>query len=512
MIRNAEVQEASYWIPKGLIMVGMYLEAAQQEQQAQLDNEEQSFVQSISQGSTEAERRALQLKLKNAELTEMQIKLLGAKGKWKKELKKQVAKLDAEVAELHFAIRGVGKSSPGWSVPEEKEMPAKPHKGITMASSPMPRGAFSGSPVPKLAIPTTPNPAMAIDTKQLEACLETFRQQLGQEAFDAACNQELQQTSRPTHVQKDIGESGFGDAAMVECSRDTLNCSIAWISRLLHQQEVINTHREALATARARIVNNDEIEESVQNDVRCRASSIMTVDSDGFPATRSRVNTMDDGGRGRGDSVTSVDSDGFPRFLAGMMSPAATPKHSMQQQPSFSMLDHLAASNRSMAEDDKQAEPLSPAQRIKAHRSKITASDLDFNEPGQMSAAFFDYSAPAPIPDADVGFTLPSADESDGPEEPPAEKPLIFKGLQLDEVSKPEYQASISDIMKLTPRNFNNELDTYLNEVMTLTPRALTDKLDDYLAAVCTDSYALQHNISGDVPKDIGIPNDTTAP
>ena len=47
--------------------------------------------------------------------------------------------------------------------------------------------------------------------------------------------------------------------------------------------------------------------------------------------------------------------------------------------------------------------------------------------------------------------------------------------------------------MKLTPRNFNNELDTYLNEVMTLTPRALTDKLDDYLAAVCTDSYALQH-------------------
>ena len=82
----------------------------------------------------------------------------------------------------------MGKSSPGWSVPEEKEMPAKPHKvllllllcdvnlccmkGITMASSPMPRGAFSGSPVPKLAIPTTPNPAMAIDTKQLEACLE----------------------------------------------------------------------------------------------------------------------------------------------------------------------------------------------------------------------------------------------------------------------------------------------------------------------------------------------------
>ena len=66
MIRNAEVQEASYWIPKGLIMVGMYLEAAQQEQQAQLDNEEQSFVQSISQGSTEAERRALQLKLRNA--------------------------------------------------------------------------------------------------------------------------------------------------------------------------------------------------------------------------------------------------------------------------------------------------------------------------------------------------------------------------------------------------------------------------------------------------------------
>ena len=35
------------------------------------------------------------------------------------------------------------------------------------------------------------------------------------------------------------------------------------------------------------------IAESVQNDVRCRASSIMTVDSDGFPATRSRVNTMD---------------------------------------------------------------------------------------------------------------------------------------------------------------------------------------------------------------------------
>ena len=67
--------------------------------------------------------------------------------------------------------------------------------------------------------------------------------------------------------------------------------------------------------------------------------------------------------------------------------------------------------------------------------------------------------------------------------------------------------------MKLTPRNFNNELDTYLNEVMTLTPRALTDKLDDYLAAVCNDSYALQHNISGDLPKDIGIPNgDATAP
>ena len=65
MIRNAEVQEASYWIPKGLIMVGMYLEAAQQEQQEQLDNEEQNFVQSMGPGS-EAERRALQLKLKNA--------------------------------------------------------------------------------------------------------------------------------------------------------------------------------------------------------------------------------------------------------------------------------------------------------------------------------------------------------------------------------------------------------------------------------------------------------------
>jgi len=410
----------------------------------------------------------------------MQMKLLGARGKWKKELKKQVAQLDREVAQLHFEIRGVGKSPDVWALPEGKEVihEAAAPKGITMASSPMGLGGSCGSPVPKLALPTTPSAPVAIDTKQLEACLETFRQQVGQEAFEAACNQ---QTSRSTYMQKDIGENSFGDAEMVECSRDTLNSSIAWISKLLQRQDALNTHREALETARARIVNNDEIEESVQSDVRCRASSIMSVDSDGFPNARSRQNTMDSlaNGRGRGDSVTSVDSDGFPRMLETL----GTPKH---LAPTFSMMDHFAQSKAVSGSvgEDQVKEPLSPAQRIKAHRAELTSADLNG------------------IPDA--GFTPSTSDE---PDEQSIEKPTLFKGLQLDEVRRPEYQASINDIMKLTPRNFNNKIEGYLNQVMTLSPRALTDKLDDYLAAVCTDSYALEHNVIDDITDDIGIPS-----
>lgn len=239
--RNEEAKEDSYWIPKGLIMAGLCLEAAQKVQEAELLKSQSEFAASII-GFTPAQRAAVQLKLKNAELTEMQVLLLEAKGKYKKQLKQQVAKLDREVADLHFAIRGVGGSSDEWSVPEDKEMNAAPaSKGITMPSSPMmpvtnsksitvdvpsasqdAAAAFfaaaeeqmSSSPVPKLCLPATTPPAMDIDTKQLEACLQTFREQMGDEAFEAAVRSGSQQTNRASSVsvvQPDIGESAFGD-------------------------------------------------------------------------------------------------------------------------------------------------------------------------------------------------------------------------------------------------------------------------------------------------------------
>lgn len=228
-----------------------------------------------------------------------------------------------------------------------------------------------------------------------------------------------------------------------------------------------------MATARERIVNGDEMEVSAQQDVRCRASSIMSCDSDGFLAVRSRQNTLDNGAtRGRGDSITSVDSDGFPTYLA--LTPKSRPNFSAPPAPNFSMIDHFSTSEAI---------------------SGSLGDDV--------------------IPDASEGFTLPdnlSEQESSmhqewHPEcyEPDAEKPAIFKGLQIEEVMQPEYQQSINDIMKMSPRNFDNKIDNYLNEVMTLTPRVLTDKLDDYLAAMCADSYAAINNGTEDAGADIGI-------